>query len=86
VILPKQNVAFLEAGYFLRRLKLTPVLQFTRRDVVGIDNGDETRRSIGANYWWAGHNANVKAAFGRISPLGRATQDEFTLQLQLFYF
>jgi hypothetical protein len=48
--LPKQSVAFLEAGYFLRHLKLTPVLHFTRRDVVDTDNGDETRWSIGANY------------------------------------
>lgn len=54
--------------------------------MVDTDNGDETRWSIGANYWWTGHNANVKAAFGRITPAGRATQHEFTLQLQLFYF
>jgi hypothetical protein len=84
--LPRQNVAFLEAGYFLRHWKLTPVLQFTRRDVTDTDNGDETRWSIGANYWWAGHNANVKAAFGRIAPVGRARQHEFTLQLQVFSF
>jgi hypothetical protein len=86
VALPRQNVAFLEAGYFLRHLNLTPVLQFTRRDLVDTDDGDETRWSIGANYWWTGHNANVKAAFGRFRPVGRATQHEFTLQLQLFYF
>jgi hypothetical protein len=84
--LPKQNVALLEAGYFLRDLKLTPVLQFTSRDVVDTDIGDETRWSIGANYWWSGHNANVKAAFGRIKPSGLAAQHQFTLQLQLFSF
>lgn len=84
--LPKQNVAFLEAGYFLRDLKLTPVLQFTSRDVVDTDIGDETRWSIGANYWWTGHNANVKAAFGRIKPAGLAAEHQFTVQLQLFSF
>jgi len=84
--LPKQNVTFLEAGYLLRSLMLTPVIQFARRAVVDTAVGDETRWSIGANYWWAGHNANIKLAFGRISPVGRGAQNEFTIQLQVFYF
>lgn len=84
--LPRQNVAFVEAGYLLRALKLTPVFQFTRRDIVDTSTGDETRWSLGANYWWASHNANVKVAFGRIRPSGLSAQHEFTVQLQLFYF
>lgn len=86
ITLPKQNVEFLEIGYFLRDLMLTPVLQFTKRDVVSTATGDETRWSIGVNYWWAGHNANVKGAYSRIDPRGLAAQNEFTIQLQLFYF
>lgn len=86
VTLPRQNVVLVEVGYFLRDLKLTPVFQFTRRGVVDTTVGDETRWSIGANYWWAGHNANIKGAFGRIDPRGLAEQNEFTVQLQLFYF
>jgi hypothetical protein len=84
--LPKQNAALLELGYFLRALKLTPVLQFTRRGLVDTTLGDETRWSIGVNYWWGGHNANIKTAYGRIDPRGLASQNEFTIQLQLFYF
>jgi transposase len=84
--LPKQNVALLELGYFLRDLKLTPVLQFTKRALVDTTLGDETRWSIGLNYWWAGHNANIKTAYGRIDPRGLKSQNEFTIQLQLFYF
>lgn len=86
VALPRQHVAFVEAGYLLRALKLTPVLQFTRRAVVDTAAGDETRWSVGANYWWAAHNANIKAAFGRITPAGRGAQNEFTVQFQVFYF
>jgi len=86
VALPRQNVAFLEIGYFVRALKLTPVLQVTKRAIVNATAGDETRWSIGADYWWAGHNANVKVAFGRIDPAGRGAQNEFTVQLQVFYF
>jgi len=83
---PKQNVVLLEVGYFIRDLKLTPVFQFTRRGIVDASTGDETRWSIGANYWWTGHNANVKAAYTRIDPYGLGKQNEFTVQLQFFYF
>jgi hypothetical protein len=86
VTLPRQNVALLEIGYFVRDLKLTPVFQLTKRAIVDTAPGDETRWSIGANYWWAGHNANIKAAFGRITPAGRGAQNEFTVQFQVFYF
>ena len=84
--LPKQNVALFELGYLLRELKLTPVFQFTRRDIVDAASGDENRWSIGLNYWWAGHNANIKGAYGRIDPRSLASQNEFTIQLQLFFF
>jgi phosphate-selective porin O/P len=84
--LPRQNVVLLELGYFLRELKLTPVFQFTNRGIVDTSAGDETRWSIGLNYWWAGHNANIKGAWGRIDPSGSAEQNQFTVQFQLFYF
>ncbi len=84
--LKKQNDLLLELGYLFRPIKVTPVLQFAHRDMVGLVNGDETRTSIGANYWWAAHNANIKAAYTHIDPRGLATQHEFTIQLQLFYY
>ena len=83
---PKQNDVLLELGYLITALKLTPVLQLVRRDVVDTTRGDENRWSLGANYWWAAHNANVKVAFMRIDPTGAATQKEFTIQLQFFYY
>jgi hypothetical protein len=86
VTLPKQNVVLLELGYFVRELKVSPVLQFTNRAIVETSTGDERRWSVGLNYWRAGHNANIKAAYNRIDPRGRASQNGFTIQLQLFYF
>jgi hypothetical protein len=83
---PKQNDVLLELGYLVRDWKLTPVVQYARRDISDITAGDENRVSFGANYWWAGHNANVKFAVTRIAPAGLATQREVTLQLQIFYF
>ena len=84
--LPKQNDVLLEVGYLITAAKVTPVFQFAHRDVTIGNAGDETRWSVGANYWWAGHNANVKAAFTRIDSPRNADQKEFTIQLQLFYF
>ena len=84
--LPKQNVVLLELGYFVRPLKITPILQFTNRSIVNTDAGDETRWSFGVNYWWAGHNANIKAAYNRIDPRLLRSQNGFTIQLQVFYF
>ena len=84
--LPKQHDILLELGYLISALKLTPVLQFSNHDVVDTTTGDENHWSVGLNYWWAGHNANVKGAYSRIKPSGLASQNGFTLQLQLFYF
>jgi hypothetical protein len=82
----KQNDVLVEAGYLINALKLTPLLQFARRDIDGGRAGDETISTVGANYYWAGLNANVKAAYSRISPKGLPKQNEFTVQLQVFYF
>ena len=84
--LQKQNDELLEVGLLIRQLKLTPLLQWAHRDIVDVDAGDEKRTSVGVNYWWAAHNANVKAAYTRISPTGLARQNEWTIQLQLFYY
>jgi hypothetical protein len=86
VTLPKQDDVLVEAGYLVRAAKLTPVLQWQHRNIAGTSVGDETRTSVGANYWWAAHNASVKAAYTRIAPAGLGTQHEVTIQLQVFYF
>jgi hypothetical protein len=84
--LPKQDDVLLELGYFLRRLKLTPVLQFSNRGIVDTSVGDESRWSLGLNYLWAGHNANVKGAYTRIDTRGQPERNQFTIQFQVFYF
>jgi hypothetical protein len=84
--LPEQTDVLLEAGYLLRALNLTPVLQWDRRDISLGDAGDEDRASIGANYWWSGHNANIKFAYTRIALAGLGRQHAFTLQFQAYYY
>jgi hypothetical protein len=82
----KQDDVLAEAGYYIERLRLTPVVQFSHRDMSDTSSGDELRVSYGANYWLAGHNANIKGAYTRIDPSGPANQNEFTVQFQVFYF
>lgn len=84
--LRKQHDYLLEIGYLISELKLTPVIQLSNRSMVDTDIGDEKHWSVGLNYWWAGHNANIKGAYSRINPTGLAGQNEVTIQLQLFYF
>ena len=84
--LPAQNDVLVEIGYLFRAAKVMPVLQFTHRDVTRGSLADETRTAVGANYWWSGHNVSVKALYTRISPSGLDKQNEFTVQLQMFYF
>jgi len=84
--LPKQNDVLFEAGYLIRALKLTPVVQIAHQDITDQSLGGTTRTGAGANYWWAGHNANVKALYTRIAPTALAKQNEFTVQLQVFLY
>ena len=56
------------------------------RDDVDATAGDETRWSVGLNYWYAAHNANIKAGYGRIDPRGLPEQNQFTVQLQFFFY
>jgi hypothetical protein len=84
---PTQSSTGRDAGFQAKgSMKLTPVLQFSNRDVVDTRIGDENHWSIGLNYWWAGHNADIKAAYSRINPTGSPSRNEFTAQLQLYYF
>jgi len=84
--LPKQDDVLVEAGYYIRAARVTPLLQWQHRDIANALTGDETRTSVGLNYYWIGHTANIKGAFTRIAPHGLGPQREFTIQLQIFYF
>lgn len=86
ITLAKQNDILIEAGYLVKALKLTPVLQFSHRNLSHLSTGDEKRTAVGASYWWAGQNANIKALYTRIAPRGLDSQNEVTVQVQIFYF
>ena len=80
----RQNNYMVEAGYLIRSLKLMPVFQFSQRDFQ--TGADQRQWSIGANWYWENHNANVKAAYSRIETKGATGQHQFVIQFQVFYF
>lgn len=84
--LPKQTDQLVEVGYLIPSVNLSPFVQYVHRDRANTNTGDETRYSLGLALWHAGHNANLKAAVGKIDPKGGKSLSEYTLQFQLFYF
>lgn len=82
----KQDVIFGEVGYYLPKAKVMPYLSISSRDIASTDSGDETRWSVGLGYMAFGHNFNVKAAYGKIDPKVGKSADQFTIQMQAFYF
>jgi hypothetical protein len=84
--LPRQHDVLFELGYFVAASKLTPFVQIAHRNVADTNAADEMRTSIGISYWWSGHNATIKAAYGRSAPRGGAARGAVTIQLQAFYF
>ena len=84
--LPQQDVVYAEAGYYFKAVKLMPFGTYGSKDVAGTNAGDESRWSVGLGYMAFGQNLNLKAAYGRIEPKGKPALDQFTVQLQAFYF
>ena len=68
--LPKQNVDPARAGLSDPRHQAHARCSSSPSETsIDTRSGDEKRWSLGVNYWWAAHNANVKAAYGRIDPV-----------------
>lgn len=84
--LPKQDVLYGEVGYYFPKAKLLPFFFYSDKDIAGTDAGDETRWSVGLGYMALGHNLNLKAAYGKIDPKVGKSADQFTIQMQAFYF
>jgi hypothetical protein len=83
--LAKQTAVFAEAGLYFKPLAIMPFLRFETQnfDAAGVDNN---RIQAGLGYYIKGHNANLKAAFSRLDPDVGETSNQFTAQLQVFYY
>jgi Phosphate-selective porin O and P len=88
--LPKQNDYLLELGYYLSKAHFQPFAQFqTQRflqEAITVKNVD--RYQAGFNLYIHGQNLKFTPAFTRLIPNDPVTPptNEFTVQLQVFYY
>lgn len=81
----RSDIATVDAGLFFKGSKLGPWARYERREFDASGRA-ETRALIGLNYYVHGNNLNVKAAVGRFKPVTGPEQNQFTLQLQAYYY
>ena len=89
--LPKEDTFSVEAGVYLKPAFVAPIIRYEERDYSATANKpkNEKRYVGGLNiypYKKFENNFNIKVWFSRVAPnVGFAT-NEFTLQMQVFYF
>jgi len=84
--LAEQDTFFVEAGYYIRSLKLTPWLQYSRRDLKAEGAPDDQAYLAGLAWWIDGHRLNLKAGAGRIERDGAPARNQVVVQAQLFLY
>jgi hypothetical protein len=84
--LPQQTAIFAEAGLYFKPLRIMPFVKFETRNFDLPAGIDETRYQVGFTYYRFGHNANLKVAYSRLDPDVGDASNQFTTQLQIFYY
>lgn len=88
--LPKQNDILVQGGYYVSAVKLLPWGRFESQSFAdaGSPSRDQKKIQFGLTWYPAAHYFNIRAAWGRVLPRAdgvRAT-NQFTVQIQVFYF
>ena len=81
----------MEGSYYFHKCKLQPFAKFETQAFVAAVNGikDINRYGVGASYYLHGQNLKWTAQYLRALPQNGSTiraSNEFTVQLQVFYF
>jgi len=86
--LPLQDDATVQLGYYIQSLKIQPFGRYERQDFKDAVNDakDNNRWQAGLGWYPNGHNFNVKGAFSRVKPRVGNKTNEYTVQMQFFYF
>jgi hypothetical protein len=86
-----QNDYLLEAGYYVRQVKVQPFFKYESQTFVTSANApkDVNRYGFGGNYYIRGQNLKWTAQYLRALPQNTTSlkaSNEFTMQLQLMYW
>lgn len=89
--IPDQTNYLIEAAYLFHKVKTQPFAKFETQDFVAKVNGtkDINRWGAGLNYYIHGQNLKWTAQYTRALPQNGSTirpSNEFTMQLQVFYY
>lgn len=86
--LPKQRDIALQLGYYLVGPKVMPFFRWENQNFSASANNarDNNRIQLGLGWYPAGNNLNFKAAATRIDPRSGNKTNQFTIQMQLFYY
>jgi hypothetical protein len=84
--LAQQTAIFAEAGLYFKPMRIMPFVKYETRNFDLAATPDEVRYQIGLTYYRFGHNANLKMAYSRLDPDVGNASNQFTTQLQLFYY
>jgi hypothetical protein len=86
--LPKQNTFFVEAGAHFAKGRFSPFFQYSRRNYAAVTTATQNGYTwnVGAAYWMAGHNRNVKFSVGRQHTDLLPDRTQVLAQLQIFYY
>jgi hypothetical protein len=84
----EQNDLLAQFGYFVSSAKVLPFVRYDQESFRAAVNKskDQKRYQVGLTYYPNGHNFNIKGAYTRVDPKVGNSTDEFTVQMQLFYF
>jgi hypothetical protein len=84
--LTEQTAIFAEAGLYFKPLRLLPFVRYETQNLDPAAAVDNVRYQAGLTYFISGHNANLKVAYSRLDPESGNSSNQFTTQLQLFYY
>jgi hypothetical protein len=84
--LAEQDTFFAEAGYLIKSVKLTPYLQYSRRNLKADGAADEQVTQLGLAYWHDAHRLNLKLGVGQIEKDGAPDRLQVVMQAQLLLF
>ena len=84
--LATQQIVSVDGGLFFKKAKFGPWARYEQRNFDTQTTRDEKRYLVGLNYYPMGNNFNIKAGVTRMKPATGREMNQFTVQLQVFYY
>lgn len=84
--LPTQNTEQVDLGYYIKALKIAPLVRYEKKVFNGQEAKNEARYGVGLNYYPYKFNFNIKGMWLRVDPKTGQTTNQYTIQLQFYYF